>query len=123
MQASAREDSRARPCASSSPLRGSEMRDFSFYEAFKVESFSRLAVIFIVFAITGSLSVYLGKYVLLFFFSENLEKNFFYWSIRILIIFPLYQILLIIVGTIFGEFKYFWEMEKKILRRFGLLKS
>ena len=70
-----------------------------------------------------ALSVYLGKYVLLFFFSENLEKNFFYWSIRILIIFPLYQILLIIVGTIFGEFKYFWEMEKKILRRFGLLKS
>ena len=58
-----------------------------------------------------------------FFFPENLEKNFFYWSIRILIIFPLYQILLIIVGTIFGEFKYFWEMEKKILRRFGLLKS
>ena len=90
---------------------------------FKVESSSRLVVIFTVFAITGSLSVYLGEYVLLFFFSETLEKNFFYWSMRILIIFPLYQILLIIVGSIFGEFKYFWEMEKKILRRFGLLKS
>ena len=90
---------------------------------FKVESSSRLVVIFIVFAITGSLSVYAGEYVLLFFFSETLEKNFFYWSMRILIIFPLYQILLIIVGSIFGEFKYFWEMEKKILRRFGLLKS
>ena len=24
-----------------------------------------------------------------------------------------YQILLIIIGTIFGEFKYFWEMEKR----------
>ena len=90
---------------------------------FKVESSSRLVVIFTVFAITGSLSVYIGEYVLLFFFSETLEKNFFYWSMRILIIFPLYQILLIIVGSIFGEFKYFWEMEKKILRRFGLLKS
>ena len=90
---------------------------------FKVESLSRLIVIFIVFAITGSLSVVLGKYVLLFFFTESFEKNFAYWSIRILIIFPLYQVLLIIVGTIFGEFKYFWEMEKKILRRFGLLKS
>jgi len=90
---------------------------------FKVESLSRLIVIFTVFAITGSLSVYLGKYVLLFLISENFEKNFIYWSIRILIIFPLYQILLIIVGTIFGEFKYFWEMEKKILRRFGLIRS
>ena len=68
---------------------------------FKVESFSRLIVIFTVFAITGSLSVYLGKYALLFFFSENLEKNFVYWSIRILIIFPIYQILLIVVGAIF----------------------
>ena len=54
---------------------------------FKVESLSRLIVIFTVFGITGSLSVYFGKYVLLFFFSENLEKNFIYWSIRIFCLF------------------------------------
>ena len=40
-------------------------------------------------------------------------NNEFYWLIRILLIFPLYQILLIIVGTLFGEFKYFWAIEKK----------
>ena len=79
---------------------------------FKVNSINRLIIIFIVFAITGSLSVILGEYVLLIFFSDDVVKDFFYWVIRILIIFPLYQILLIIIGSIFGEFKYFWSIEK-----------
>ncbi len=90
---------------------------------FKVNSINRLIIIFVVFAITGSLSVILGEYVLLFFFSDNVVKDIFYWIIRILIIFPLYQILLIIVGSIFGEFDYFWSIEKKILKRLKIIKS
>ena len=90
---------------------------------FKVNSINRLIIIFIVFAITGSLSVILGEYVLLLFFSDDVVKDFFYWVIRILIIFPLYQILLIIIGSIFGEFKYFWSIEKKILKRLKIIKS
>jgi|MDSZ01.1.fsa_nt_gb hypothetical protein len=88
---------------------------------FKVDTVSRLIIIFTVFGITGSLSVVVGDYLfnLFFPFSEGL----FYWILRILIIFPAYQILLIIVGSIFGEFKYFWEMEKKILKRLKILKS
>jgi hypothetical protein len=88
---------------------------------FKVDTVSRLIIIFTVFGITGSLSVVVGDYLfnLFFPFSEGLL----YWILRILIIFPAYQILLIIVGSIFGEFKYFWEMEKKILKRLKILKS
>ena len=37
--------------------------------------------------------------------------------ISIFMVLITYQILLIIIGTIFGEFKYFWEMEKKILSK------
>ena len=85
---------------------------------FKVNSINRLIIIFIVFAITGSLSVILGEYVLLLFFSDDVVKDFFYWLIRILIIFPLYQILLIIIGSVFGEFKYFWSIEKKNSKAF-----
>ena len=90
---------------------------------FKVNSINRLIIIFMVFAITGSLSVILGEYVLLLFFSDDVVKGFFYWVIRILIIFPLYQILLIIIGSVFGEFKYFWSIEKKILKRLKIIKS
>ena len=90
---------------------------------FKVDNYLRLLIVFIVFGITGSLSVILGKYVLITLFTSDIMNNEFYWLIRILLIFPLYQILLIIVGTLFGEFKYFWAIEKKILMRLKIIKS
>jgi hypothetical protein len=43
-----------------------------------------------------------------------------YWPIRIALIFPIYQLTLPIAGFIFGQFKFFWEFEKKILKRIGL---
>tara|TARA_B100001057_G_scaffold96061_1_gene92590 strand:+ start:282 stop:587 length:306 start_codon:yes stop_codon:yes gene_type:complete len=93
------------------------------FKMFKVDSYFRLFVIFLVFGITGSLSVYLGKYILIGIFSEKFIESDLFWIIRLLFVFPLYQFLLIIVGSIFGEFKYFWEIEKKILSRLKILKS
>ena len=68
------------------------------------------------------LSVFLGKFLLMLFYLEP-NNTILYWVIRVLIIFPLYQLLLIVVGTIFGEFKYFWNIEKKILKRLKIIKS
>lgn len=90
---------------------------------FQVDSTFQLFVIFVVFAITGSLSVVLGETVLLKIFGQDFINNDFFWPLRLILIFPIYQILLIIVGTIFGQFKYFWKIEKKILTRMGLIKS
>ena len=90
---------------------------------FKVKDFNQLIIIFIVFGITGSLSVVLGKYVLINIFGESFLNNDFYWFLRLILIFPIYQILLIIVGALFGQFRYFWEIEKKILIKMKLIKS
>ena len=90
---------------------------------FKVKDFNQLIIIFIVFGITGSLSVVLGKYVLINIFGESFLKNDYYWLLRLILIFPIYQVLLIIVGALFGQFKYFWEIEKKILIKMRLIKS
>ena len=90
---------------------------------FKVKNFNQLIIIFIVFGITGSLSVVLGKYVLINIFGESFLNNDFYWFLRLILIFPIYQILLIIVGALFGQFRYFWEIEKKILIKMKLIKS
>ena len=90
---------------------------------FKVKDFNQLIIIFIVFGITGSLSVVLGKYVLINIFGESFLNNDYYWLLRLILIFPIYQVLLIIVGALFGQFKYFWEIEKKILIKMKLLKS
>ena len=92
-------------------------------KVFKVKDFNQLIIIFIVFGITGSLSVVLGKYILINVFGESFLNNDYYWLLRLILIFPIYQVLLIIVGALFGQFRYFWEIEKKILIKMRLIKS
>lgn len=90
-----------------------------------VESNLQLLIIFIVFAITGSSSVKVAKPMLDFFgiqqafFEDIFLGNLIYWIFRILIVFPLYQVLLLFFGTIFFQFKFFWNFEKKMLSRMG----
>ena len=80
---------------------------------FKVSSTYQLIVVFVVFGITGSLSLFISDYIL-----EILNLSNFIITIFMVLI--IYQILLIVIGTLFGEFKYFWAMEKKILSRFKI---
>ena len=91
-----------------------------------VTSNRQLVVIFVVFAITGSVSAKLATPFLKLIciqpsdFVEVPMGTIIYTVLRILIIFPIYQILLILVATVFFQFKFFWEFEKKILKRMGL---
>ena len=95
-------------------------------ERWDIESNFQLVIIFIVFSITGSLAAYLAKPVLELIhlsrtaFPEHFFGGFLYYSLRILLIFPIYQVLLILIGTIFGQHKFFWNFEKKMLSRLGL---
>jgi hypothetical protein len=77
--------------------------------------------VFMVFAVTGSSSLFVGRPVikLLGITKENLNPLL-YWILFIIIGLIFYQILLVSFGWLFGEFKFFWEFEKKMLRRFGL---
>jgi hypothetical protein len=79
-----------------------------------------LIVIFLVFAFTGTSSVTLGKPLLriIGITMENLP-SWFYYPIFILTSFVLYQLLLISFGWLFGQFTFFWNMEKRLLRRIG----
>ncbi|EGV44974.1 hypothetical protein BZARG_89 [Bizionia argentinensis JUB59] len=77
--------------------------------------------IFIVFAITGSSSIFIGRPLikLIGITKENLNPLL-YWILFAIIGLVFYQILLVTYGWLFGQFKFFWEFEKKMLRRFGL---
>ncbi|WP_456440203.1 DUF6787 family protein [Psychroserpens sp.] len=77
--------------------------------------------VFIVFAVTGSSSVFVGRPImkLIGITKENLNPIL-YWVLFIIIGLIFYQILLVTFGWLFGQFKFFWEFEKKMLRRFGL---
>jgi ABC-type phosphate/phosphonate transport system permease subunit len=80
-----------------------------------------LIAIFLVFAITGSTSAKISGPVIEFLNVRKFVPNsILYWIIRILIVFPIYQILLVMVGWVFGQFKFFWAFEKKMLSRMGL---
>ncbi|TVZ54801.1 hypothetical protein OD91_0036 [Lutibacter sp. Hel_I_33_5] len=80
-----------------------------------------IVAILIVFAINGSFSAWVAKPITAFFgLSPETLHPWLYWPLRILLIFPVYQITLPIVGWLFGQFKFFWAFEKKFLARIGL---
>ena len=83
---------------------------------FKVGSLYQLVIVFIVFGITGSMSLVVSDYFLAIFDLDNI-------ILSIIFVLLIYQALLIIIGALFGEFNYFWEMEKKILSRFKIKKN
>lgn len=86
-----------------------------------INSNLQIIVIFIVFAITGSVSGKLAAPLteLIGITKEN-ASGWVYWPIRILLIFPIYQVLLVFFGWLFGQYKFFWAFEKKMLKRLGL---
>ena len=45
-----------------------------------------------------------------------------YLLARVIFLIPIYQLVLIIIATLFGEFYYFWNFEKKFLKRLRLIK-
>ena len=89
-------------------------------ERWNIHSNWRLTVVFVVFAITGSTAAkFAGPITELLGITTSLDWHF-YWPARILFIFPIYQVLLVFFGWLFGEFDFFWSFEKKMLRSMKL---
>lgn len=82
----------------------------------------QLAVIFFVFSITGSSSIAVGRPLLrsIGITLDNLN-SFIYYPLFIVLSFIFYQLFLVAFGWLFGHFDFFWNMEKKMLRRFGII--
>ena len=85
---------------------------------FNARSIKHLIIIFIVFSISGSLTIYLSFPIINFFqIYKYIDNLFLLLIIRLLIIFPLYQLILIGVGIMFGELDYFINFERKFLKK------
>lgn len=90
-------------------------------ERWGINSNYQIAVILLVFAITGSTAAYLAKPILEFLnITATSFSTFGYWVIRIILLFVVYQFLLVFIGWLFGQFEFFWNFEKKMLTRLGL---
>ncbi|MBT4918173.1 MAG: hypothetical protein HON09_01755 [Flavobacteriaceae bacterium] len=77
--------------------------------------------VFMVFALTGSSSALIGKPLLkIIGITKDNFQPLVYWILYLLIGFLFYQILLVTFGWLFGQFKFFWNFEKKMLNRMKL---
>lgn len=89
-----------------------------------IRSNFQLVIIFIVFAINGSASAKIGIFLMncIGWTKETLHPVLFY-TIACILILPLYPLLLMVVGWIFGQSEFFFKFGKKMLNRlsFGLL--
>ena len=80
----------------------------------------QLTVLFMVFAITGTASAWLSKPFCIWLGITKEDLGFWFTPVRLLLIFPIYQVLLVLIGFILGQFKFFWAFEKRMLRSIGL---
>lgn len=84
-----------------------------------ISSNIQIALIFIVFAINGSFAAWVAKPITEFVgVTSDTTNPWIYYPVRILLVFPIYQFTLPLVGFVFGQFKFFWEFEKKMMGRF-----
>lgn len=85
-----------------------------------LESNKQLFVILFVFSITGYSSLIIAKPILDFLglYQEN-TNPWIYRPLRILLIFPFYQILILFYGWLFGQFDFFLDFVIKMLKKIG----
>ena len=89
-------------------------------DKWNLKSNFQLVIILIVFAITGSGSLYISKPLMEFLSisSENMDI-YLYWILRFIIVTVVYQFVLLLVAFVFGQFNWFWNFEKKILKKWA----
>ena len=89
-------------------------------ERWGITSNFQIVIIFIVFAITGSTSAYLSGPLTDYIIGVDSDLNpFFKFIIRIIVLTPIYQVLLLFFGYIFFQFNFFFKFVKKFLSILG----
>ena len=94
---------------------------------FKIKSNLQLLTILSVFSITGGLSLKLTTPILEFIglstfnSSDVLWENLLYFILRLIVLFPVYQLLLIVVGALFFQHQFFKEFVKKTLCKMKII--
>ena len=81
----------------------------------------KLFLILLTFTITGSLTAWLSSRIGIWLMLEKF--SFGWWLTKIVVFIFGYQVLILIIGFCLGQFPFFWNYEKKILRSLHLLKK
>lgn len=81
----------------------------------KVDSILQVIIILIVFACTGLTVVFLKRPIFKYSFGETIPS----WATisYYILILPVYNLLLLFYGFLFGQFTFFWDFEKRFFKR------
>ncbi len=88
-------------------------------ERWGITSNFQIVVIIIVFAVTGSTSAYISGPLTEYLIGDVNINSFFKIIIRIIVLTPIYQVLLLFFGFIFFQFNFFFQFVKRFLTFFG----
>jgi hypothetical protein len=89
----------------------------------KLKSLFQVVMVLVVFALTGFTILFIKKPIF-DFLGINMDKGGFWKTVLyLLLVLPLYQMILLFWGFVFGQFGFFWEKEKQFLRRISGRKS
>ncbi|MEZ4738213.1 MAG: DUF6787 family protein [Flavobacteriales bacterium] len=78
---------------------------------------SRVVLILVVFACTGFTVMFLKRPVVDLVAGSEGEQPLLFSVLYYLFILPIYNMLLLIYGAIFGQFRFFWDFEKRFFKR------
>lgn len=86
----------------------------------QLKSLTQVFLVLLVFACTGTTILFIKNPILAFFGIQRGEgQGAFNTLAYLLLVLPLYQIFLLVYGFIFGQFRFFWEKEKQLVKRIG----
>lgn len=80
-----------------------------------------VVIILLVFACTGFSILYIKRGLFALAGLTDDTPAWLRWTINIVIILPLYQIVLLAWGWIWGKFSFFWAFEKRMFSRIGMM--
>ena len=82
----------------------------------KLKSGLQVVIVLIVFACTGFTVLFIKRPLFEYWF-PNGDKPMWASTLYWILIFPVYNMILLLYGFIFGQFHFFWEFEKRFLNR------
>src|SRR5689334_5415570 len=81
----------------------------------KVKSAFQVIIILVVFACTGFSVMFLKPVITEILFGD--EKTVWFTIVYWILILPVYNLFLLLYGFVFGQFRFFWEFEKRFFKR------
>ncbi|AWW30804.1 hypothetical protein DN752_12080 [Echinicola strongylocentroti] len=90
-------------------------------QKWQLKSIWQVLLVLLAFACTGFTVLFIKQPIFDLLGVDMSSGGFWKTVLYLLLILPLYQIMLLAYGFLFGQFSFFWEKEKKFFKRIGAL--